>query len=194
MKKYALAMVLAGCATPVIIPNESEPSAEQAASPVHAMRWDGTFACSVVMLDPDVAATAAHCVNPDRVMTVDGVQVTQQDKHPDWDIALIKLASPLDTVTAKPPQKAIEPTEAAWVEGYGCRASGGTEPEFARRRLVFLGMHPTLGLIFQGLACGGDSGGGVFNAQGELIGITVARSTQGPNLAIATPIGFIAEL
>lgn len=170
MKKLVLAaLFIIGCATPVEAP-------VQTLTPVRPLYAGNNWICSSVVVDEHYILTAAHCVESDQLW-LDGFPAIAVSVHPDLDIAIVYFEQSLSPPYAKfgPAQ---EPGEPAMIEGYGCREPGQTGPIHATRRLEYLGKSEFLGRVYSGIACRGDSGGGVFNSRGELVGVAYAIPTR----------------
>jgi hypothetical protein len=144
--------------------------------------------CSAVAVGPRTARTAAHCLfdndneyRPPLVLTsADLLFVTDPaatlDKR--YDAATITLAE--TEVGGFPVWAELGPRpvfgQDAWVAGYGCSGFKRLEARPAR----YVRNLESVGLPFDdylGNTCPGDSGGGVFNAAGQLIGTLDAKGT-----------------
>lgn len=157
------------------------------ADAVVRLRHDGMFRCSAVAVSARRALTAAHCI-PDEpaVITIgrDGhppVTIAAVHEHAELDIAVLELASPIAgpfALTGPAP----EHFDPLFIVGYGCGKvflGGDYISNRGVRPLHFLLTAPDSiaqppDLISIGLGCTGDSGGGLFDALGRLVGINVA--------------------
>lgn len=175
---------LAGCAAPL---QHRFPLNQPGRPPaVAAVSWnstlvftDGRMLCSAVLVAPDTALTARHCLldgfNGGVLAHPDGrvFGVVQAVVASDADIAFLRIL-PAAREPA-PLGEVVEVGQAAHVLGYGC--SSGVQLEARPVRFVgrFKPSRPDDLLldVWEGRACRGDSGGGVFDAEGRLLGISV---------------------
>lgn len=139
----------------------------------------GVYWCSAVAIAPELAVTAAHCVRstdapvleaagqPARV--VDSIGVVAG-----LDAALLHVRTPF-TRWVTPAAEPLVLGARGWAVGYGCSGAKYVEA----RPLRYAGWEPAFGLDdYLGVACHGDSGGGVLNDAGELVGQLVAIGTS----------------
>ncbi len=157
------------------------------------LREDG--ACSMVAVEPTIALTAAHCVLlEDHVTPYAGVyvgyafgkhgEVTLVDNFDvvwydmDTDIAIVHAKTGRFYDMAKIHQELPVPEDPTWVVGYGCDSDWPhLKAVRSYRPGYFVEVDEAMGgYIFYGHACHGDSGGGIFSANGELIAITSGAS------------------
>lgn len=138
---------------------------------VHQMTDEPTqISCSVVMIAPQEALTARHCmkmVSP--VVTIDGTEypVTFGYGNPALDLALLIIPN-APCPCAKPSAVAAKEGENVALVGYPYGlAKVVTYGEFQGRVRI---QDVEYGLI-TAPARPGNSGGGVFNAKGQLLGI-----------------------
>jgi len=148
-----------------------------AAATVHKMHEQGS-SCSVVMVAPQEALTARHCMGmTSPVVTIDGVDypVTYAYGNPALDLALLIIPNaPCPCVI--PAAKPIQIGENVMVIGF----------PYALGRVVTYGeMQERIKLdgipyaMITAPARPGNSGGGVFNVKGELLGIVSLGDING---------------
>lgn len=143
---------------------------------VRHVRIGNIGGCSGVAIDPHHALTAGHCVHPDEMLWFDGAPVKSAVVHEHLDVALLETPVELHGPFAYPGQDP-QPGAVARIAGYGCSFPPLGQPRTREvRSLTFALRAPDTiykpwDLIFVGLACRGDSGGGVFDVRGGLIGI-----------------------
>ena len=137
------------------------------------------ISCSAVMVAPERAITAAHCLNMTApVLTIDGYEyaVTEGYAASPRDVAiLIVPGAPCPCARiADTPLEAGDPVAAvgypfgmALVVTYGEMQARVVLPEDGQEYLVVTS-----------LGAPGNSGGGIFNQYGELVGIT-SKGAQG---------------
>lgn len=160
--------------------------------------WNGTGGrCSAVVIEDGLALTAQHCVDEGISASAHGINYTGQrwevqnfraSEHS--DIAVLNLKGEDST-----PHAAIAPTfppmgSVVFIVGFGCPSPDPAIPLV--RGGVWTGYldedgdHVTFGEV-----CPGDSGGALFNADGELLGIISQRNT---GRVFTVPIGAAADL
>ena len=169
---------LAACSYSGIKP-EPTPKFAPALLSYHAVRvfQGGQLVCSGVAIDTREVFTAAHCVDKDSGYTV----TSETDPIPNpviaarkpWydfrDAVVLETLRPTETAPASLPFDGVpRMLSHAWIVGYGCDPN-----RLGIRPLVLLRRDGTEGR-YQGKFCHGDSGGGVFDDYGRLIGL--ARS------------------
>jgi S1-C subfamily serine protease len=155
----------------------------------------GEQICSGVAAGRGVVLTAGHCVEgyaaEDLAVSADDGELIPVEGYAlqtPYDAAVVLLSAPL---LPPPWVERVGPdpefSELLYVVGYGC--SGQTKREM--RPIRFRAPGPRGELIAEGEACHGDSGGGVFNAAGELLGITygITQHRKHP-LVYATPVAM----
>ena len=200
-----LLAILAGCAAPL----QHHFPLNQPARPaeVSEAAWDSTyvftdgrFLCGAVLVAPDVALTARHCVEgPSLGLLVHpggAVRaVTAAVVAVDADVAFLQVAP----AAKQHAQVGTAPAPGArgHVLGYGC--SHGMQLE--ARPVTYVGRfkpgRPDELLLdmWQGTACRGDSGGGVFDADGKLVGISVRiADSDDVQLLYTVPTDLVAPL
>ena len=146
---------------------------------VHQMTDEPTrSSCSVVMIAPQEALTARHCMGMESpVVTINGVAypVTFAYGNPAIDLALLIIPNaPCPCV--KPSAKAAKEADHVALVGY----------PYGLHKVVTYGEFQGR-VIIQGIEYGlitaparpGNSGGGVFNAKGELLGIVSMGDING---------------
>lgn len=174
-----LALIFAACAAAV--PFTPTPPAELPALQLRDAA--GVFRCSAVAIAPRVALTAWHCAHESNI-SVASIHVTQFAQVA-GDVAEAQLEHDIPG-----PYANVGPVpgvgQYAWIAGYGCDPNH----EHVRERplrVVWRGIGLTS--EYAGRACPGDSGAGVWDAQGHLIGIVSARSIDGLPLRV-----FVSDL
>ncbi len=186
-----LALALASCAVPVA-PVPADPS-DQVPPPFGAvLRMVGPEGelCSAVAILPDVALTAAHCVEGDWVLeavllapsgevrsVIAALPATLEGEDGATpDIAVLQLDAPLSAYAQVGPVP--ERGARTVVAGYGCPPQGelGIRPAVFGRPLFHYGPG-TYG--FAGVVCAGDSGGAHFDAHGRVVGVNTQRAVNG---------------
>ncbi len=155
------------------------------------------FRCSGVLTGPNTALSAAHCFAE---MRESGLFYVTRDPHAARNFVVRALidektdVAVLELATAEPAPYAAKgaPPELgslAWIVGYGCSWNPwGVRIQEARTLWLFARAPRD---VYGGVACAGDSGGGIYDAGGGLIGLTSMRSTQGPQNVYAAPIDFV---
>ena len=130
--------------------------------------------CSAVLITPRTALTARHCTETAlRGVLVRGTHeyaIESVVQYADRDVSVLSLAEDIPGAYAHEAQNLPRAGDRAIVVGFGC-----DYPARGVRSLTSLG-RSSAGLTFAGRVCGGDSGGGVFNEDGDLVGITTARN------------------
>jgi S1-C subfamily serine protease len=151
----------------------------------------GEGTCSVAVIAPGVAVTAAHCVDgTDLDFTVDGRSATVAVKNRILDLAVVKFpARSTDTPVQFAPSS---PKVGAEVVAKGFAfAKKDVHAQYGRvacQKDEDGYLVSDLTLIF------GDSGGPLFDAKGRLVGVNVAIQFQGPaRLALAVPVETVLE-
>ena len=131
--------------------------------------------CSGVAVSKTQAYTAAHCILAGTLRADN--QVIRLVSYPftDRDVALVQVDHPFEH--AVPVKVGLIRTQHMSIVGYGC--SGMLHLDL--RPLLLLRENYTAGRI-----CPGDSGGGVFNDQDELIALATAyfKDSTGENGAV----------
>lgn len=164
-------------------------------TPTRVIYGQSGMQCSTVVVDPHMAITANHCVRDSGgaiviVLPAGPVPVAQALSHDSLDLAILVTKDAMGGPYAKlGPVPA--PGQMASVEGYGCDRVVPTIPKFSQRPVQFLVVDPlSSDLVFKGRACKGDSGGGVYNEAGELVGIssTIGQVEDGTWLLMAAPV------
>lgn len=201
MKKFwiilLLVVMIAGCVSALRVPVQNDRIA-QASVRLSVIKNDGmgTYASGVYITDDGYIATARHVVkDANSIQVMNNGNVITADSWtwlPDQDAGLIKV----DITTV--PAQVGEDTTRSGTKLYcvsnellleGDRVSKGTLLSYG---LVMPGFGKVMLMNMQAIP--GMSGSGVYNEDGELVGIAVAYSTARPELSIATPISKIIEL
>lgn len=153
---------------------------------------NGSQKCSAVALDQTTYVTAGHCAGgPGPWFLVQGgvdYVISQPSAAAETDIALGRALESLPGSALVAPGLPA-PAEPVILSGFGCPTQ--------LRPGVWIGAGP--GLIpdpaVAGVACPGDSGGGLFNARGELVAV-ISKIGNGPfaGLVYVVPVGEAAGL
>lgn len=197
-----LCYLTAGCAAVAVppVPWAADPSAPgpEIAKQATILYGNMDVLCSAAVIGPNFVATARHCVTaigdePAITLGPDGEprSVLSAEMSPFFDVALLEVDAPFKvwaTVTDHPPAPGLT----AWVAGYGCdggRLLGIREVQYMHREAQ---LDPTLLLLdeWHGHACHGDSGGGVFDRNGVLVGINdmIGVGSDNPNRLYTAPL------
>lgn len=159
-------LVLAGC-------SPARPPAVKAPAPV----WDSVYKlhledgsrCSAVAIGPIRYLTAGHCAG--RVAVLESragekYEAGTPKAAPEADVALGSAARPLPAwaqIGVDMPRTGSRLT----LNGYGCDPRGLVRASmWVSQTPVMFGRYTVVGPV-----CHGDSGGGVFNEQGELVAV-----------------------
>lgn len=181
MKLLPLALLLAGCALRTLPTDEIHDSRTKVAA---VLPYVGSGArCSAVAVKPTVLTTAGHCVDAIGMGdVVGGGSVVGYWHAPGKDAALLHVDAPVRTYSPAGPRipATWEPLE---VVGYGCDSTEATFRR-AQRRAFMLGRDVDGSLVLDGNVCHGDSGGGVFDGSGLLLGILVTAGTLSDNAVV----------
>lgn len=185
---YCIIVLLSACGMqPLVAPLPDD-------SPTRPVISSSGRQCSAVVVHENVALTARHCAGDGAGIIIalpEGpLPVADIAQHESRDLALLMTQVPLP-----PPYAALGPApnpgQELHVEGYGCGRVVPAMPAFGRRGVVYLGINPAGGeMVFAGVACRGDSGGGVFNEANELVGISsaISKLEDGTPLLLAEPV------
>lgn len=151
---------------------------------VHKMHEPGV-SCSAVMIAPERALTAAHCLNmTSPVLTIEGVDypITEGYAASPRDLAILFVPGapcPCAVVSLYPSEEG----DALLAVGYPYGlARVVTYGEFQAR--IVLEEDGQEYILTTTLGAPGNSGGGLFNDRGELIGITVKGAPGHSLLAV----------
>lgn len=182
-----LAIVLVACA-PLRAAYVPAPDAPDATPFTLRLYMNGSQICTAVLVGPRSVYTAAHCIreSADYAVSRDSgmvfVRVQDVTQVGDRDLVEVELAAPLPGPYARL-GAAQHRGDKAWIAGYGCES-----PHLAQRLLVL--EHQAAPpyedeIEYKGRACHGDSGSGVYDVEGGLVGITSAiRSYNGEALSV----------
>ncbi len=174
--------------------------------------------CSGVWVAPGVIATADHCVRGLKpgtqvsyVVKADMVQPGQYAvkftaephtavldlRDPDHDVALLLAVGSVPSHEVAPIQSE-PPKQGSQVHTLG--APLGVPWSYSRGDVAairFLPSHTDHDILTVQVTApisGGNSGGGLFNDRGELVGICRATYTSGQNMNLFTHISYVSEL
>lgn len=147
------ALLLSACAVAPIKTDYPAVRVENETSPI----------CSGVVIGPHEVLTAAHCVLGPLWVSGRRVKYVTYPYGAERDIAVLL------TGAAAAHAAGSTPTEHLSMRGYGCSHMERLETR------QFLMLH---GNYVAGKVCGGDSGAGVYNDRGELVGIVTAYFEQ----------------
>lgn len=152
--------------------------------------------CTAVAIGPGLALTAGHCVSPEAMpgvaLSYDGSDwaVPTYRESSTHDIAVISLYGGKTLAGVPVAQDLPAKGDPVYIVGYGCPSF---DPNLALVRLgVWTGVTqqdgdwPVIGTV-----CPGDSGGALFNSDGELLGILARKS---PGVAYVVPAAHAADL
>lgn len=146
-----------------------------------------TFACSGVAVGDHTVLTAAHCMDKGEfeIVAFPGVSypVTKVELWPGRDLAWVTTGGARLAVQARFALKLPDEGDLVFGAGFGCYGALAVEPGLYVTRRQIDGA-----LVFAMGSCHGDSGGPVFNDDGELIGIITAKSVDSP-LTLAEALG-----
>ena len=171
----------------------NHPTRDAVAATVHRMHEEGR-SCSAVMIAPERALTAAHCLNMDApVLTIEGYDyvIVEGYAATPRDVAiLIVPGAPCPCVRVADTPIGVGDFVAVGGYPYGVALSV-TYGEMQAR--VVLPEDGQEYLMISALGAPGNSGGGVFNEYGELIGIT-SKGAQGVFLLAVELFTMTVEL
>lgn len=178
MKALWLALLLTACqSTPVA------PEVTAKASVAVLGFTDGT--CSGTFVAPNKILSAAHCFESGRLLTVNQTPVEVIRYQVDgMDHAVVTLGESLSDMTRQAYVAYDAMPQGAAVFMYG-NPRGLTD---VLRRGYVAGEAP-LGILLDLPVSGGDSGAGVFNSEGRLVGVVsgYAQLDSGVQLAVVRP-------
>ncbi len=126
--------------------------------------------CSGVLIAPSVVATARHCTHGATSITVVEPNTGHMSlamrvvEDPSQDRAEIHTMSAFTHVATVGQTLDRRPVH---VQGFGCSKGARLE----QRAALFYSPEGSRRVVWTGRACGGDSGGGVWNADGKLVAI-----------------------
>lgn len=180
---FALLLVFAALASRPAVPADELPEVANARASVR-MWTDGAGLCSVVVVAPGRAYTAAHCESLVAEGLIDGKRVVSLERIGQTDGAKLivpGLACPCAPLASAQPA----PGDTVFGVGY----PGG----YFRTLVYGVVQEPLLiaearGFTAVSFPCmGGCSGGGVFNRDGRLVGVISAIFTEF-SMSLYTPI------
>lgn len=149
---------------------------------------------SGVVIAPGLVATNAHVARDNQGLVVrQGAStwiVTQVRMDPARDLCLLTVPG-LTAPVAIPAPEPVEPGQVVLAVGY----PGGRGPVVSRGRLRGIWHHGT-GRLLQSDAVTrpGSSGGGLFDVEGRLLGLTTMTFTPSPRLNFSMPMAWIREM
>jgi V8-like Glu-specific endopeptidase len=136
-------------------------------------------ACSAVAVSANTIVTAAHCISPGMSMFIDEIPVSYaQPVSIGFDIVEIKITGMSFDLWAQ--WSEVQPKQGDRVRWWG---NPEGNPNMYREGVIAR----TIPLIVDATVCPGDSGSGLFNSEGNLIGIVVQRtSASGCSFMVAS--------
>jgi hypothetical protein len=177
---FLLGVLLAGL---VLLPYSAKADHDyrhSVASTTHKMHQPG-MSCSAVMIAPELALTAGHCMGmTSPVLTIGGVDypITEGYLNPELDLAaLIVPGAPCPCATIR--GSAAEEGEQITVVGYPYGVGRVVTYGEVQGRVTIEGREYVM-TTAAGLP--GNSGGGVFDINGYLVGITSLGASSGTML------------
>jgi len=149
---------------------------------------------SGVVIAPGLVATNAHVARGNQGLVVrqgtGSWLVTRVRMDPAHDLCLLTVPG-LTAPAAIPAPEPLEPGQAVVAVGY----PGGQGPVFSKGRLRGIWHHGTGRLLQSDAATRpGSSGGGLFDAEGRLLGLTTMTFTPSPRLNFSVPVAWIQEM
>lgn len=187
--KYMLLLLLAGCSSVPALP--SMPVVPGVPESVVGLHIPGGR-CSAVVISPSLYVTAGHCAGDPATLSI-GSRMLSSDPPVSAlspDIAVGHSSEDLPTPARIAPD-VPKPGEAVLIAGFGCLRAGGARAGF----WLSPGPDPDGDWMVAAPVCPGDSGAGVFNAQGELVAIvSKAGAAWAEGVAFVVPIGEAAVL
>jgi hypothetical protein len=139
--------------------------------------------CSGVAIDDHLILTAAHCDHMTIAVPTPGNDprpVLHMDAFDDRDLAIVVVGGEPLPVQARIALAQPDEGDVVFAAGFGCYEELAVYPG------LYIGPRPPplVGDAYAMGVCKGDSGGPVFNDDGELVGILSERGTEAP-IAIA---------
>lgn len=192
--------VLFGCAQalgPLPVPTMPPAPATSAAS--YRFLGDDLRLCSAVAVGPREALTAAHCtgdgkagvLSRDRVVVV----VLAVEVVPEADLAVLALAPGMQDFKAWARIRAEAPKagERAMVNGVGCSKGERFDARPVTHQRRGRDLEGVLLDEWAGHACRGDSGGGVFDQGGQLLGVNsrIGKADDGSETLYTAPVEYL---
>lgn len=149
---------------------------------------------SGVVVAPGLVATNAHVIEDlQEIVVSQGPRAWfATEARMDWDHDLCLLTVPGMTVPAAvPAPEPAGPGQEVVAVGY----PGGQGPVASRGRLRGIWHHGD-SLLFQSdvATAPGSSGGGLFDGQGRLLGLTTRAFASGPRLGFSVPVALVQAL
>lgn len=148
-----------------------------------ALRFEGAT-CSGTAIGPDTFITADHCFDGGDLLTVNGNMVAVVSILRDGnDHAKVTVAGAKFTTWAKWAKRPM-------VQGDAVTWIGGPAGETHVLRRGYVAKVSTEGVLIDAQIWKGDSGAGVLNDRGELVGMVSAMTGPAPSFVMAVLLPF----
>lgn len=162
MLKFLLLALLAGCGC------SSIPTHDNLRATALRLEFANAI-CSGTAVLPDTLITAKHCTDQGAIKRIDGVDVVVMSvKQMAGDTVLVKLASPIFKHWARIHFQVHQGERVRW---FGQPLG---EPDMYR--VGYVARAWSGAIVIDGTVCKGDSGSGLFNDKGEVIGVVSATT------------------
>ncbi len=162
MLKFLLLALLAGCGC------SSIPTHDNLRATALRLEFAGGL-CSGTAVSADTLITAKHCTDQGAITRINGVDVVMADvRQIGGDTVLVKLASPIFKHWAR--------INFHVVQGERIRWFGNPLGAADMYRVGYVARAWSGGIIIDGTVCKGDSGSGLLNDKGEVIGVVSATT------------------
>lgn len=156
-----LLLLLGGCGGCASVPSHNDLRATAL-----RLEFNDTGVCSGTAIGPDTLLSAKHCFTG-QLKTINGQRVSVVESHTESrDRIVVKVAGIRFKAWAK---RGPIPRQGDKLRFWG-NPEGGED--LYREAIVSRAW--TDGLVLQTIVCGGDSGSGLFDAQGRVVGIVSA--------------------